>query len=110
MQPSTIRPPVLTVRERLEQAAADLRQAVIEDRYADSKELLVVYSRVLEENADPEMASKAGELIEWARRLILARRTAFAAQLRQLTGVPGRCYRVPNVSNTAKPHAVDLMG
>jgi hypothetical protein len=92
------------VRARLTEATADLRQAVTQGRYADAKELLATYSGMVEAAASPEAALAAGEFIEWARRLILARRTVLAGELRQISTVP-RSYVC-----SAATHTLDLRG
>ena len=90
-------------RARLTEAAAGLREAVTQGRYADAKELLSSYSGLVAATASPETAEAAKEFIEWARRLILARRSILAGQLRQIS--TPRSYLC-----SAPAHTLDLSG
>jgi hypothetical protein len=70
-------------------AAAALRQAVIEGRYADAERLLTGYTSAVAELRSPDAAAEACRLIDWARKLTLSRRKAAGASLAAL---PARRY------------------
>ncbi len=85
----------MTAQQDAHVAATDLKQAVAEGRYEDMDRLLPNYTRLVAEARSLELAAQARDLIEWARRLILARRTTLATQLAALpVQLPG--YRSPD--------------
>jgi hypothetical protein len=69
-------------------AAARLRRAITEGRYADAQQCLAAYAHAVASLHDPASASEAGDLIAWARKLTLARRAAAAAQAASLAARP----------------------
>jgi hypothetical protein len=78
----------MSADRNLTAAAARLRRAITEGRYADAQQCLAAYARAVAELQDPAAVSEAGGLIAWARKLMLARRAALRAQAASLAARP----------------------
>jgi hypothetical protein len=92
--------------DRLAVPAAELRRAVAEGRYADAERLLPAYTHAVAQLHNAEAAAEAGDLIEWARKLALARKAEIAAQVASL---PAK--RCGYVSRPVRPaHTWELEG
>jgi len=82
-------------------AAERLRRAIAQGAYVRARAILGEYSRQLEEalralpaggGEDKELEREARDLLEWARRVVLASRAAAATRLKRLPR-PVRAYR-----------------
>jgi hypothetical protein len=98
----------MTADQNLNLTANAVRQAVCERQYDNVPQLLETYTRATAKTNAPEALIEARELMEWARRLILARRAALAARLAELVSRP-RAYA--NVTDRVRPrHTWEVRG
>jgi len=96
----------MTSRHDLTREAAALRQAVIEGRYAEAKQLLLEYTSAIAELRNPDAAAEACGLMEWARKLTLGRKAAVAARV---AAIPASIRRYGE-TRVQGAHTWDLVG
>lgn len=96
----------MTANDSLALQTSELRQAVTDGRYADAERLLPAYTRAAAQLHNPEAAAGARDLIEWARKLALARKAEIAAQVASLRA--RRCGYVRRPARQA--HTWELQG
>lgn len=78
--------------DALRQTGERLGEAIASGRYADADQMLGDYCRQVARIKDADAARQAGELLEWARRTVLAQRANLATRLARLRSLP-RAYR-----------------